>query len=63
MNPDGSNTVNLTKTETYEGCPWFSGDGIRIAFDGIREEKSDIFVIDVDGSNLKRLTKGPGNNA
>ncbi len=63
MNPDGSNEVNLTKTESYEGCPWFSGDGTRIAFDGLRDEKSDIFVIDADGSNLRRLTRGPGNNA
>ena len=63
MNPDGSNTVNLTKTESYEGCPWFSGDATRIAFDGLRDEKSDIFVIDADGSNLRRLTSGPGNNA
>ncbi len=63
MNPDGSNTVNLTKTESYEGCPWFSGDATRIAFDGLRDEKSDILVIDADGSNLRRLTSGPGNNA
>jgi len=63
MNPDGSSTVNLTKTESYEGCPWFSGDATRIAFDGLRDEKSDIFVIDADGSNLRRLTSGPGNNA
>jgi len=63
MNPDGSNTVNLTKTESYEGCPWFSGDGSKIAFDSLREDKSDIFVIDADGSNLRRLTSGPGNNA
>ena len=63
MDPDGSNEVNLTKTESYEGCPWFSGDGTRIAFDAIREEKSDIFAIDADGSNLRRLTRGPGNNA
>ncbi|MFQ5846937.1 MAG: TolB family protein [Candidatus Methylomirabilales bacterium] len=63
MNPDGSNEVNLTKTETYEGCPWFSGDGTRIVFDGLRNEKSDLFVIDADGSNLRRLTRGPGNNA
>ncbi len=63
MNPDGSNTVNLTKTESYEGCPWVSGDATRIAFDVLRDEKSDIFVIDADGSNLRRLTSGPGNNA
>ena len=63
MDPDASNEVNLTKTEGYEGCPWFSGDGTRMAFDGIREEKSDIFVINADGSNLRRLTGGPGNNA
>ncbi len=63
MNPDGSSTVNLTKTESYEGCPWFSGDGSKIAFDSLRDEKSDIFVIDADGSHLRRLTRGPGNNA
>jgi Tol biopolymer transport system component len=63
MNPDGSGPVNLTKTESYEGCPWFSGDGTRIAFDGLRDETSDIFVMNADGSNLRRLTTGPGNNA
>ena len=63
MNPDGSGPVNLTNTETYEGCPWFSGDATRIAFDGLRDEKSDVFAINADGSDLRRLTTGPGNNA
>lgn len=55
--------VNLSRSETYEGCPWMSGDGTRIAFDGIRAERSEIFLMAGDGSEVRQLTRGPGNNA
>lgn len=55
--------VNLTRTEVYEGCPWPSADGSLIAFDGIRAGRSEIFVMRSDGSGLRQLTRGPGNNA
>lgn len=55
--------VNLTHTEHYEGCPWMSGDGTRIAFDGIRAERSEIFLMAGNGSGVRQLTRGPGNNA
>ncbi|MGH2659932.1 MAG: hypothetical protein ACRDHS_09770 [Actinomycetota bacterium] len=56
-------TANLTRTERYEGCPWVSGDGSLIAFDGIRDGRSDIFLIMGDGSGVRPLTRGPGNHA
>jgi len=55
--------VNLTRSEPYEGCPWMSGDGTGIAFDGIRAERSEIFLMAGDGSEVRQLTRGPGNNA
>lgn len=55
--------VNLTQTAVYEGCPWPSSDGSLIAFDGIRGGRSEIFVMRRDGTGLRQLTRGPGNNA
>ncbi|MGH7362997.1 MAG: TolB family protein, partial [Candidatus Methylomirabilales bacterium] len=55
--------VNLTRTPAYEGCPWFSGDGTQIAFDGLRDGRSEIFLMSSDGGGLRQLTRGPGNSA
>lgn len=55
--------ANLTRSQTYEGCPWVSVDGTRIAFDGIRAERSEIFLMAGDGSGVRQLTRGQRNNA
>jgi Tol biopolymer transport system component len=66
-NADGSSPVNLTASisdTSYEAVPAWSPDGTKIAFSSNLGEKIEtdyeIYVIDVDGSNLKRLTHTPG---
>ena len=61
MNADGSNMVNLTnKPGNYLGPAWsgpaWSPDGSKIAFNIVVGYDSNIWVINIDGSNMKRLT-------
>lgn len=61
--PDASaRAANLTRHGGGDFNPAFSPDGTRIAFssdrDGYRE--SEIYVMDADGSNLRRLTFSAG---
>jgi len=61
--PDASaEAVNLTRHKGGDFHPAFSPDGKQIAFssdrDGYRE--SEIYVMQADGSNVRRLTRSPG---
>jgi Tol biopolymer transport system component len=66
MNADGSNEVNLTKTEdpviNFE--PSFSPDGSKIVFMRQRppDGDQDIWVIDANGTGAVELTNSPGIN-
>jgi Tol biopolymer transport system component len=51
-----STLVRLTNNNTMEGAPVWSPDGSRIAFWSNRDGKNEIYVMDIDGSNVKRLT-------
>ncbi len=82
MDADGSNVKRLTDTLGYDGGPWFSPDGSKIAWRAwhpqTEEEKAqwkenmaknyiqstplDIWVMDADGSNKKRLTNNGATN-
>src|SRR6185503_11796449 len=42
--------------------PVFSPDGTRIAFMSYRDGQGEIYVMNVDGSNLHRLTNHPAND-
>lgn len=56
INADGTDLVNLTgHLGTDDTAPAWSPDGGRIAF----ASGGDLFVIDVDGTNLTRLTQDP----
>ena len=70
INPDGTGLVNLTPDDerlgtSFEACPSWSPDGSKIAFVSLPVEgraNSDVWVIDVDGSNLTQLTHNPGSD-
>ena len=55
MNDDGDWLLNLYGEED-DAFPSWSPDGRRIAFTTFMDETIEIFVIDVDGGNLTRLT-------
>ncbi len=60
MDSDGSNLVQLTDNDSYDGFPSWSPDGSKIAFYSDRDGDSDIYVMDSDGSNLVQLTTDNG---
>lgn len=55
--------VNLTNNLAEDDVPSWSPDGTKIAFTSNRDGAGDIYVMDSDGSNVKRLTKTPGQNS
>ena len=48
--------TRITIHEAYDAMPIWSPDGTQIAFSSNRFGSQDVFVINKDGSNLKRLT-------
>ena len=67
MNTDGSDLRRLTNTPNHDGHQKFSPDGKRIIFcsqrddEGINEYKNyEIYEMDIDGTNIKRLTNFVG---
>ncbi|MEX0733708.1 MAG: hypothetical protein WD944_01570 [Steroidobacteraceae bacterium] len=58
MRADGTEPRNLTNHPASDSHPSWSPDGRQIVFCSTRGdgENDDIYVIDVDGSNLRRLT-------
>jgi len=64
MNKDGSEVVRVTENEFFEEVPTWSVDGTKILFTRQIKEKDDtshaangeIFIMDADGTNEKRLT-------
>ena len=72
MNADGSNPVMLTNPlssgcSCWDEMPAFSADGSKIFFSRYvaatsQTEFEDIFVMNIDGTNLTQLTNGAGVN-
>ncbi len=57
MDADGSNQVNLTNSEDFlETDACVSPDGRRILFATTRDDNKEIYVMNIDGSNARRLT-------
>ena len=58
MYADGSNQTNITRTaEWEEDHPRWSPDGTCIAYCDRRHGKGEIYLIDADGREPKRLTR------
>lgn len=57
MKPDGSGVARLTHTAAAEADPEWSPNGRQIVF--AAGTPGDLFVIDADGSNQRRLTDTP----
>ena len=57
MNNNGSNLVQLTKNNGYDGNPRWSPDGNKLVFDTDRDGPDwDIYIMDTDGANPKPIT-------
>ncbi|HJQ71544.1 MAG TPA: hypothetical protein VKA70_21390 [Blastocatellia bacterium] len=60
VRPDGTGAVNLTEgCEANDGFPDFSPDGRRIVFRSGRDGNHEIYLMDADGGNVRRLTDHP----
>lgn len=53
---DGKNRIQLTHNYFWDQGPVFSPDGTRILFESCRSGNRETYVMDADGSNVKRLT-------
>jgi Tol biopolymer transport system component len=61
MNSDGSGQTRLTDNPAHDSAPSLSPDGTRIAFTSQRDGDPDIYTMNADGSDQKKLTSKPGN--
>ena len=59
VNPDGSDLSRLFDTP-QDHSPFWSPDGTQVAFVSERNGNADIYLMDADGSNERRLTDDPG---
>ena len=56
VNSDGTGFRRLTNAPGEDTMPAFSPDGNRIAFVSSRDENRDVWVMDANGNNQRRLT-------
>ncbi len=55
--------MNITEHPANDLYPIWSPDSSKIAFDSNRDGNREIYMMDADGSNLKRLTNNPAEDA
>ncbi len=58
VNLDGSSTTQVTPADELCDQPAISRDGKHVGFTGFKENKPNIWVANVDGSDLRQLTSG-----
>jgi len=56
---DGGNPVRLTDDPAWDGEPAWSLDGTRITFSSKRSGAGDLYTMNTDGSDVRRLTDDP----
>ena len=52
----GKNAINLSNHIATDAWARFSPDGAQVVFESRRDGNTEIYVVDIDGKNLKRLT-------
>ena len=57
MNADGSGQRRLTRDARFPATPAWSPDGRKIAFEGVRDAPSGVYVVNADGSGQRRLAR------
>jgi Tol biopolymer transport system component len=63
MNVDGSFARSLSdERDTDEGFPTWAPDGMHIAFTSRMDGNNEIYVMDMNGMNVKRLTNNPADD-
>jgi len=63
MNADGSDIKALTAPQLVRYFPSFSPDGTKIVFTNLVDEYTEIFVMNIDGTELTPLMKREGDSA
>jgi Tol biopolymer transport system component len=58
----GGEVHNLSQHKDPDWQPAWSPDGSRVAFSSHREDNWELYVVNVDGTGLKRLTDHPEND-
>jgi TolB protein len=60
IDPEGEVNVPIVSHRRSDESPTWSPDSRKIAFSSTRRGRADIYVVDADGENLRRLTTGQG---
>ena len=60
---DGGNSSTSPTTQPFDNAPAWSPDGRQIAFESDRGGGLDIYVMNADGSAVKRLTNDPATDS
>ncbi|VTS06651.1 DPP IV N-terminal domain-containing protein [Tuwongella immobilis] len=58
--PDGGNLRNITNTKGYDAEGSFSPDGKQIVFCSNRDGNLELYIMNSDGSQVRKLTNAPG---
>ena len=59
-NPDGTGLKRLTDAKGYDAEGSYSPDGKRIVFCSNRDGNLELYIMDADGGNVRKLTNAPG---
>jgi Tol biopolymer transport system component len=57
--PDGGHLKRLTKADGYDAEGSYSADGKHIVFCSKRDGNLELYVMDADGNNVRKLTNAP----
>jgi TolB protein len=62
IDPEGNVNVPLVMHPRSDEAPSWAPNARKLVFSSTRRGRADLYVIDRDGSNLRRLTRSAGNN-